>query len=139
MKHLILFLSALFFLDCVFAQKPCSEQNIHGTWKACGSVPSDSYERPPETINSDSLKNAFQQYNDSADSWSFTMDGTYIYSYTGGRIRKGRFAVVESNCALKVSFRKRNPIRIVYLDDSCMILWCNNPKRAYLTVYRTAE
>jgi len=134
MKHAIFFWAMLFPLANTSAQKPCSAQNISGTWKFCGRIQSDC-DHPPATINTDSLKNTFNQYHSSGATWSFSTDGTFKYIYPGYDNGKGRFKVVENSCDLKLSTGKR--MRIVYLDDSCMIHWDYNPKTtAYLNVYR---
>jgi hypothetical protein len=138
MKSLLFLAIALNTLCKAFAQTPCSEKNIHGTWKECGEIRSPTYNHPPANINTDSLKQAFHRYNDSAGkTWYFMPDGSYRYNMMSMDVNgKGRFWVKEEGCALKLSSRKRNPIRIVYLDDSCLMLWHNNPKTAYITVYR---
>ncbi|XZF12881.1 hypothetical protein ACTHGU_13925 [Chitinophagaceae bacterium MMS25-I14] len=126
----------MLLLTHTIAQSNCPEHNIYGTWKSCGSATSD-YAHPPKTVNTDSLKNALNQYDDHLnETWHFAADGTYeIQNAFFGR-RKGHFRVIEEKCDIELPSRKKHPIHIAYLDDSCMILWHNNPKTAYLTVYR---
>lgn len=121
------------------AQIACSAGNIAGIWKECGAVRTDAYYRPPAVVNTGRLREAFHVYNTSTGKiWCFNADGTYVYELKQVNIRHtGRhYRVIEKDCALELSSRKRDLIRIVYIDDSCMILWHNNPKTAWLTVYR---
>ncbi len=137
MRFLYLFAAALVAFTNVFAQLPCSDKNIHGTWKKCGSMRSPTYDHPPAFINADSLKKVFPEYPGSTgETWRFNTDGTQHHEISASTKSQGRFWVVEDGCKLKLSSRRRNPIRIVYLDDSCMMIWYNNPKLAYIDVYR---
>ena len=134
MKRLAFFVAATFVFTGSIAQTPCSGHNIYGTWKKLGYTQS-TYDRPPSYINADSLINVLSRDSSSNNSWAFTTDGRYIHkSISIDYINKGRFWV-ENDCALKLSSRKKDPIRIVYLDEKYLILWHNNPKTAYLTLY----
>lgn len=135
-KHLAVFLVMLFPLIEAAAQKPCSTSNICGKWRLCGSTISGDYDHPPAAVNADSLVKALYPYNSLNSSWEFGADGNYKWITTYDGVSKGRFHVVESNCDLVLSSRKRHPIRIVHLSDSALITWHNNPKTALLTLYR---
>ncbi len=136
MKILLLLLAALVILPDTGAQTNCNAKNIYGLWHVSGSVRTDSYVHPPDNVNIDSLKSAFPNYPKGAYTRSFFADGTFRIKTPVDDNRKGKFELNENNCVLKLSSRKRDPMIIVHLDDSCMILWHNNPKTAYLTVYR---
>jgi hypothetical protein len=137
MRFLCLFAAALAAFTNVPAQVPCTDSSIHGTWIECGSMYSPTYDHPPAFINTDSLKKVFQYSTACTNkTWRFNSDGTYYHDMVDIKMRNGRFWVLEKGCKLKVSFRRSNPMRIVYLDDSCMMLWYNNPKMAYIDVYR---
>lgn len=136
MKCILFVLVTSLPLSDAAAQTRCSAQALHGTWRQCGVawVP-DHYEHPPATINADSLRTALYDYNAAHITWLFQNDGSYVRNFPGGK-STGRFRVRENNCDLWLSTRRKDLIRILYLDDSCMIFWHNNPKTAYLTLYR---
>lgn len=138
MKCTLLCFAMLLTVTATTAQTHCSARDIYGIWKQCGNMRTPNhYDSPPplNTINIDSLKSELGQYDTSKTTWTFTTNGTFIRrSETDNR--KGRFWIAENNCTLMLSTRKKDPIRIMHLDDSYLILWHNNPKTAYLTVYR---
>lgn len=136
MKFIFFPLALLYCSGTVAQQKHCSVAAISGTWKLCGQVHADSYDDPPVTVNADSLKNMFRQYDNSGIVWHFAADGTYAYEIKGLHKDKGSFSVVENTCTLKFSSKGNALISILYLDDNCMIYWHRNPKTAYLSVYR---
>ena len=120
------------------AQLPCTKEYILGTWWECGAIRSPTYDVPLRLAIVDSLKQAFPGYDEPIlRSWTFGADGRYHLEYSPANVTSsGRYWVVPEKCALKFSFRRRDPVRILHLDDSFMILWYRNPKTAYLTVYR---
>ncbi len=138
-RRALLFTLALLAGSYADAQpKNCTASNIYGLWKECGEIRSPTYDHPPARFNVDSLKSAFPGHDNAGRrALRFNEDGTYLFTFgTANDQSKGRFWVIEKKCALKTTQRRRNPIRIVHLEDSCLILWYNNPKWAYLTVYR---
>lgn len=126
----------LAFSTC--AQLPCTTGSISGQWSQCGIMRSQTYDAPPPHINVDSLKKIFGYSGVSTGStWKFGKDGHYSHEHAGiDGGRRGWYRVIENGCALKLNTRRRNPMRIMHLDDSCLILWFNNPQTAYLAVYR---
>jgi hypothetical protein len=135
-KYFLLVMVHAFALTQAGAQMPCATKNIFGLWKKCGSVISGTYDHPPAGINVDSLKKALHGYSTS-ETWRFNADGTYLYmaQYAGEKnTRRGHFSVDENRCILKAKPMAKH--HIVYIDDSCIIFWHNNPKTAYLTEYR---
>lgn len=133
----------VFSLLCTYyatAQLPCTSNNIRGAWYESGAV-HGSYVAPTVDLNPDSLRKVFRHNGVSTGGiWTFDGDGRYSYRHRfAADNRCGRYWVEEDDCVLMLSARRRDPIRIVHLDDSCMMLWHRNPKTAYVTVYWRQE
>lgn len=123
------------FVDSV-AQAHCSGYTVYGTWRYCGRIVS-SYERPPVIVDTDSLMNTFTKYKDSVASLRFNADGTCEHEMEGHDIYRSHFLIEENSCVIEGSSRNGNAKQyIIYLSADCMILWHNNPKAGFLTVYR---
>jgi hypothetical protein len=127
------FLLSLFLLSDAMAQQTCPSHQIYGVWKYAGTIPAE-YSHPPALVNADSIKKNFV-LPDLGTTWNFYPDSTVQFK-TPLDSSKKRFSVRQKDCALLLPGRKRNPLYIMYLDESCLVVWHNNPQRAALTVFR---
>jgi hypothetical protein len=108
---------------------------LYGAWKYCGTIRAADYRQPSPIVNADSLKFMFTK-PDTGVTWTFNADGTALLKSPLYSPKSLRFSIREKDAALLLSGRKRNPLYIIYLDDSFLILWHNNPHWAELNMYR---
>lgn len=133
-KLLLPSITFAFALTNTIAQTPCSARNIYGLWKEAGRVRSYSGDQPPVGINVDSLRGDLNRYISNDVTWRFNADGTFLYElHAMGYKDKGHFSIDENRCT--INLRSRGKQYIVYIDDTCILLWHDNSKFAWFTEY----